>query len=80
MLQAGVKVSKFEFRNLKDKLANSRSPEYQANELPGMLIHRKVILETLLAFLPPESLHLDAEFESITQTEDLVTAHFKDGT
>lgn len=80
IMAAGVKVSNFEFRNLKGNLVNSSSPEYAADELPGMLIYRKAILNTLLEFLPSECLHLNAEFQSITQTEAGVTVAFQDGT
>jgi 2-polyprenyl-6-methoxyphenol hydroxylase-like FAD-dependent oxidoreductase len=45
-----------------------------------MLIHRKAILETLLEFVSPECLHLNAEFKSITQTEEKVTIDFQNGT
>lgn len=79
IMAAGTPVSNFEFRNLKGKLVNSSSPEYSADELPAMLIHRKAILETLLEFLPAECLHLNAEFKSITQTEAGVTVDFQDG-
>jgi salicylate hydroxylase len=80
IMAAGVKVSNFEFRNLKGNLVNSSSPEYLPNELPGILIHRKAILNTLLEFLPAECLHLNTEFESITQTEAGVAVTFQDGT
>ncbi|WP_036484140.1 FAD-dependent monooxygenase [Myxosarcina sp. GI1] len=80
VMNSGVKVNKFEFRNFKDILVNSQSPQYSTEQLPSLLIHRKAILETLLEFLPPESLHLNAEFESIESTEERVTAYFKDGT
>jgi salicylate hydroxylase len=79
VMGAGIPVSNFEFRNLKGQLVNSSSPDYLPNELPGMLIHRKAILETLLEFVPPECLHLNANWQSITQTEDEVTVSFQDG-
>jgi 2-polyprenyl-6-methoxyphenol hydroxylase-like FAD-dependent oxidoreductase len=79
IMAAGIPVSNFEFRNLKGQLVNSSSPEYAPDELPGMLIHRKAILETLLEFLPSECLHLNAEFKSITQTEAGVNVDFQDG-
>ena len=80
IINAGVKASNFEFRNLKGDLINSRSPEHSADRMPGMLIHRKAILETLLEFLPQNCLHLDSVFESITQTEQEVTVNFNNGT
>jgi 2-polyprenyl-6-methoxyphenol hydroxylase-like FAD-dependent oxidoreductase len=79
IMDSGVIVRNFEFRNLKGKLANSESPQYSANQLPGMLIHRKAILETLLEFLPSECLHLDSQLQSISQTENEVTAYFGNG-
>ncbi|BAU63766.1 monooxygenase FAD-binding protein [Stanieria sp. NIES-3757] len=79
IMNSGVIVRNFEFRNLKGKLANSESPQYAANQLPGMLIHRKAILETLLEFLPSECLHLDSQLQSISQTENEVTAYFSNG-
>jgi salicylate hydroxylase len=80
IIDSGVNVRKFEFRNLKGKLVNSESPQYSDNQMPGLLIHRKAILETLLEFLPSGCLHLNAQFQSISQTEDRVTAYFSDGT
>lgn len=79
LIQAGSPAKNFEFRNLKGGVANSESVTYEEGELPGMLIHRKAILETLLTDLPPNILHLDAEFETLTQTKNSVIAHFKDG-
>ncbi len=79
IMDAGVKASNFDFRNLKGNLINSSSPEYEDNQLPGMLIHRKAILETLIEFLPAKCLHFNAHFESITQTEDRVKVNFSDG-
>jgi salicylate hydroxylase len=80
IIDSGVKVRNFEFRNLKGKLVNSESPQYSDNQLPGMLIHRKAILETFLEFLPPKCLHLNAQFQEIGQTEEQVTVNFSDGT
>ncbi len=80
IIDAGVRVNNFEFRNLKGNLVNSQAAESSDDRLPSMLVHRKAILETLLEFVPPESLHLNAEFKSITQTLEQVTVDFKDGT
>ncbi len=79
IINSGSPVRKFEFRNLKGGLINSESVTYQDSELPGMLVHRKVILEALLEPLPPECLHLNAQFKSLTQTSNSVVAHFSDG-
>jgi hypothetical protein len=54
--------------------------EYAEGELPGMLVHRKVILESLLQGLPQKCLQGNAELISITQTVNSVIAHFKNGT
>lgn len=79
VIKAGIPVSKFEFRNLRGEVANSESVTYAEKELPGMLVHRRAILEALLEAVPPECLHLNAEFQSVTQTATGVIAHFKDG-
>lgn len=79
IIAGGVKVNNFEFRNLKGNLVNSQKAEYSNPQLPSILIHRKVILETLLEFFPQPSLHLNTEFQSITQTPEEVTVTFKDG-
>jgi 2-polyprenyl-6-methoxyphenol hydroxylase-like FAD-dependent oxidoreductase len=79
LIKAGSPVRNFEFRNLRGQVANSEAVTYKENELPGMLIRRKAILEVLLAELPPECLHLKAQFQSATQTEGGVIAYFKDG-
>lgn len=79
LIQAGSPVRNFEFRNLRGGVANSEAVTYEENELPGMLIHRKAILETLLAELPPECLHLNAQFQAAAQTEKGAIAYFQDG-
>jgi 2-polyprenyl-6-methoxyphenol hydroxylase-like FAD-dependent oxidoreductase len=79
LIKAGSPVRNFEFRNLRGQVANAEAVTYKENELPGMLIRRKAILEVLLAELPPECLHLKAQFQSATQTEGGVIAYFKDG-
>lgn len=79
LLHSGTPVKNFEFRNLKGGVANSESVTYDENELPGMLIHRKAILEALLEELPQDCLHLNAPFVSATQTEKGVTATFGSG-
>ena len=54
LVSLGAPVKTFEFRNLKGVVSNQEIVEYQEGELPGMLIHRKAILETLLEELPSE--------------------------
>lgn len=80
IIDSGVQVRQYEFRNLKGKVINSRSPQYLDGQMPNLLIHRKAILETLLEFLPPGCLHLNAQFKSIAQTDEGVTVDFNDGT
>jgi salicylate hydroxylase len=79
MIDLGVAVKTFEFRNLRGGLINSESVSYEENELPGILIHRKTVLETLLDALPPDCLRFNSEFKSVTQTDHKVIAEFKDG-
>lgn len=79
IIDAGAPVKNFEFRNLRGGIISSEAVTYQDNELPGMLVHRKAILETLLETLPPGCLQGNAEFESVTQTDRGVTVRFKDG-
>ena len=80
IIDGGVRASNFEFRNLKGNVVSSNTPEYDEKRSPGILIHRKRILETLLEFLPQNCLHLDAEFHSIAQTEEKVTVKFNNDT
>lgn len=79
IIQSGVPVSRFEFRNLRGGVISSEPTRYAEGELPGLLVHRKAILEALLAPLPPDCVQGNAELRSITQTEDKVIAYFKDG-
>lgn len=79
IINSGTPVRTFEFRNLRGAVANSESVTYEENELPGMLIHRKAILEALLEVLLPECLYLNAQFKSVTQTDEGVIAYFSDG-
>lgn len=79
IIQGGVPVRRFEFRNLRGGIINSEPVSYGEHELPGMLVHRKVILEALHDKLPSECLQGNAELQSITQTADRAIAHFKDG-
>jgi 2-polyprenyl-6-methoxyphenol hydroxylase-like FAD-dependent oxidoreductase len=79
IMQGGAAVQQFEFRNLRGDVMSAEPVNYQEHELPGMLVHRKVILEALLDTLPAECLHCNADLAEIAQTKDGVTAHFKDG-
>jgi 2-polyprenyl-6-methoxyphenol hydroxylase-like FAD-dependent oxidoreductase len=79
IINAGAPVTRFEFRNLRGDVFNSETVTYEENELPGMLVHRKPILEALLAQVPQACLHYSAELEAIDQSPDRVVAHFKDG-
>lgn len=79
IIQAGAPVKRFEFRNLRGEMINAEDVTYAATELPGMLVHRKAILEALLENIPPECLHGNATLQSVTQTDHQVIAHFKDG-
>lgn len=79
MRQAGDAVKKFEFRNLLGGMISAQSVTYADDELPGMLIHRKAILEALLVDVPADCLHGNAELDSVTQTAEGVIARFKDG-
>jgi 2-polyprenyl-6-methoxyphenol hydroxylase-like FAD-dependent oxidoreductase len=79
IIHAGSPVKLFEFRNLRGDVFSSEAVTYAENELPGMLVHRKPILEAILDTVPPDCLHYGAELESVTQHSCGVTAHFKDG-
>ncbi|MEH2126147.1 FAD-dependent monooxygenase [Nostoc sp.] len=79
IINSGDRVKLFEFRNLKGGFINSETVTYAEDELPGMLVHRKAILEAILDTLPPNNIHFNAQLASITQTENSAIAHFKDG-
>ncbi len=79
IINSGDPVSRFEFRNLRGGVISSEPMTYEENELPGMLVHRKAILEALLDVLPQDCLHFNAELESVKQTDKGVITHFKDG-
>jgi 2-polyprenyl-6-methoxyphenol hydroxylase-like FAD-dependent oxidoreductase len=79
IIRAGAPVKRFEFRNLRGGLINSESVDYADDELPGMLIHRKAILEALLDGFPLDRIHGNTELKSASQTEHNVVAHFQDG-
>jgi 2-polyprenyl-6-methoxyphenol hydroxylase-like FAD-dependent oxidoreductase len=79
IINAGSPVKRFEFRNLRGDVFSSEDVSYADHELPGMLVHRKPILEALLDTVPPDYMHYGAELESVTQQADGVVARFKDG-
>lgn len=79
IIDSGVTVKSFEFRNLRDQVVSFESVSYEDNELPGILIHRGAILKALLEELPPDYLHLGTQFKSASQSDTTVTAHFADG-
>jgi 2-polyprenyl-6-methoxyphenol hydroxylase-like FAD-dependent oxidoreductase len=79
IINAGSPVTRFEFRNLRGAVFSSEAVSYGEDEQPGMLVHRKSILEALLETVPPEIFHYGAEVESIAQQPGSVVAHFKDG-
>lgn len=79
IVQAGVPVQHFEFRNLRGGVINSEATSYTETELPAMLVHRKAILEALLNALPQDCIHSNVELESVIQTPEAVIARFKDG-
>ncbi len=79
IINSGNPVKLFEYRNLKGGFINSESVSYAEDELPGMLVDRKAILEAILDTVPPNNIHFNAQLASITQTENSAIAHFKDG-
>ncbi len=79
IIEAGNPVKLFEFRNLKGGFINSEAVTYEEGEIPGMLVHRKAILEAILDTLSPNSIKFNAQLSSITQTHNSAIAHFKDG-
>jgi 2-polyprenyl-6-methoxyphenol hydroxylase-like FAD-dependent oxidoreductase len=79
IINSGNPVKLFEYRNLKGGFINSESVSYGEDELPGMLVDRKAILEAILDTVPPNNIHFNAQLASITQTENSAIAHFKDG-
>jgi 2-polyprenyl-6-methoxyphenol hydroxylase-like FAD-dependent oxidoreductase len=79
IIEAGNPVKLFEFRNLKGGFINSEAVTYAEDELPGMLVHRKAILEAILDTLPTDRIKFNAQLSAITQTDRSAIAHFKDG-
>lgn len=79
IIKGGKPVTYYEFRNLKGGVANNQPVSYQDNELPAMLVHRKVILQALLEDLQSNCIYTNHKFVSLEQKEKKVTAYFKDG-
>ena len=78
IIKRGTPVTHFEFRNLKNKVANINSVSYKEGDFLSVLIHRKIILETLLEYLPSNCLHTNAEFTSLEQKNNKVIVSFRD--
>ncbi|MGK7892035.1 MAG: FAD-dependent oxidoreductase [Leptolyngbyaceae cyanobacterium] len=84
LIQSGCPAQHFEFRNLKGAVVNTETVTLEPDELPSMLIHRKAILETLLADLTDQSLrnirfHFNHQFADLRQTPTGVTVEFTNG-
>jgi 2-polyprenyl-6-methoxyphenol hydroxylase-like FAD-dependent oxidoreductase len=79
IINAGAPVTLFEFRNLRGGVIKSEAVTYKKDELPGMLVHRKPILESLLETVPSYCIHYNADLEAIVQYPGGVIARFKDG-
>lgn len=79
VISAGSPVNYFEFRNLKGGITDAHSVNYENDELPGMLVHRKAILEALLDELPEDYLHTNHQFISLEKNDEKVTAYFTNG-
>ena len=65
LIEKGVPVKTFEFRNFKDRVVEQQQVEYEEKEIPGILIHRKAILESILTYLPEDCLYYNA-FDRLT--------------
>ncbi|MEM1171559.1 MAG: FAD-dependent monooxygenase [Cyanobacteria bacterium P01_H01_bin.35] len=79
LIEKGMPAKTFEFPNFKDEVVNREQPEYEEKGIPGILIHCKAILESILTYLPQYCLHCNASFSHLEQIEDKVIAYFKDG-
>jgi 2-polyprenyl-6-methoxyphenol hydroxylase-like FAD-dependent oxidoreductase len=82
VIQSGVKVRNYEFRNLLGKVVSSDSAEDTEIKygFPSLTIHREHITEALLSRVPTQCLHFDSHLESIESREDKVVARFRNGT
>jgi 2-polyprenyl-6-methoxyphenol hydroxylase-like FAD-dependent oxidoreductase len=79
IIAAGAPVQRFEFRNLRGDMINEELVDPTEDEVPGVLVHRKAILEALLAPLPSSCIRGNADFDRLSQTEQAVTVQFRDG-
>ena len=53
---------------------------FPRTDLPAVAVHRAQLQQTLVAALPPESIHLDHGFTGYEQLPDRVLAHFQNAT
>lgn len=81
IIQAGIKVSTYEFRNLKGELAfsNSAAEAEAENGFPAVVVHRENIAKALLRRVNSENLHFDHSLESVESNNGKVTAKFRNG-
>lgn len=81
VIQAGVKVGTYEFRNLNGEIAfsNSAAEAESENGFPAVVVHREEIAQALLRRVPPQCLHFDHYLESIESSSGKVTAQFHNG-
>lgn len=80
VIDSGAIAKTFEFRNLRDQIANAETVTYSDNERPAVLVHREAILNALLERLPADRLHCGAAFESAVSSANGVTVQFRNGT
>lgn len=82
VIQAGVKVRTYEFRNLLGQVVNSNSAEDSEIKtgFPNLTIHREHITQALLRQIPVECLHFNCYLDSISTTDNRVVAKFRNGT
>ena len=79
ILAAGNPVRQYEFRNLKGAVAFTQGAELVVGEFANNLVHRKTILEALLAEVPTSCLRFGAKCQSIAQTTGSVTLELAGG-
>ncbi len=80
VIEGGVKVRTYEFRNLKGEIAftNSAAEAESESGFPALVVHREEIAQALLRRVPAECLHFDHYLESISSSGK-VTAQFRNG-
>ncbi|BAZ10165.1 monooxygenase FAD-binding protein [Calothrix sp. NIES-4071] len=81
IIQAGIKVSRYEFCNLKGDIAfsNSAAETEAATGFPAVVVHREDIAKALLRRINLENLYFDHSLESVESNNDKVTAKFRNG-